>query len=139
MAIFLILIIAMSVRIAFMDSYIQGRRKFIGEESINFLIYTLAVAVYNSQALKSIDGINDYLVLCPMILILILYVTFLYYSYLVIKIKKSRDKKRIFYKNLEYLSIVILLFLLPLIVIYPLIDIGINLIYEFEEKEILEK
>lgn len=139
MAIFLILIVAMSVRIAFMDSYIQGRRKFIGEESINFLVYTLAVAFYNSYALKFIDGVNDYLVLCPMILVLILYVTFLYYSYLVIKIKKDRIKKGSFYRNLEYLSILMLLFLLPLIVIYPLIDIAINLIYEFEEKEILEK
>lgn len=137
MSIFLILIITMAIRIGIMDSYINGRRRFIGEESINILVYTLGTAFYMAITLKEINGFNDYLVICPMILVILLYIIFIYFSVTSMGVKKERERKKIFYKVVEYISIGILLLLLPLIMIYPLIDIAIAFLYDFENKEIV--
>lgn len=127
----------MAIRIGIMDSYINGRRRFIGEESINILVYTLGTAFYMAITLKEINGFNDYLVICPMILVILLYIIFIYFSVTSMGVKKERERKKIFYKVVEYISIGILLLLLPLIMIYPLIDIAIAFLYDFENKEIV--
>lgn len=137
MAVFLILIITMSIRIGFMDSYIHNRRKFIGEESINIFIYTVGSAFYMCLTLKGVNGAYDNLKVIPMLLVLFLYIFFMYMSTIAMKVKKEREKKKGFYKTMEYVSLVILICFFPLLMIYPLIDIAIAFLYDFESKEII--
>lgn len=56
-------------------------------------------------------------------------------SYISLKVKKTREKKVTFYKVIEYISIAILIVFYPLMIIYPLIDIAIALLYDFEYKK----
>lgn len=132
MALFLVLLVAMSVRIGFMNSYIQNKRKFIGEESINVFVYTIGTSFYISSALKEFNGINDNFKVVPILLVFFLYLFLLYMSYISLKVKKTREKKVTFYKVIEYISIAILIVFYPLMIMYPLIDIAIALLYDFE-------
>lgn len=137
MVLFLVLLVAMVVRIGFMNSYIHNKRKFIGEESINIFIYTIGTSFYISLALKELNSTNANFKVLPILLIFFLYLFFLYMSYISLKVKKTRERKVTFYKVIEYVSIAILIVLYPLMIIYPLIDIAVALLYDFEYKKTL--
>lgn len=137
MVLFLVLLVAMAVRIGFMNSYIHNKRKFIGEESINIFIYTIGTSFYISLALKELNSTNANFKVLPILLIFFLYLFFLYMSYISLKEKKTRERKVTFYKVIEYVSIAILIVFYPLMIIYPLIDIAVALLYDFEYKKTL--
>lgn len=137
MVLFLVLLVAMVVRIGFMNSYIHNKRKFIGEESINIFIYTIGTSFYISLALKELNSTNANFKVLPILLFFFLYLFFLYMSYISLKVKKTRERKVTFYKVIEYVSIAILIVLYPLMIIYPLIDIAVALLYDFEYKKTL--
>lgn len=135
MGLFLVLFVAMSVRIGFMNSYIHNKRKFIGEESINIFVYTIGTSFCISSILKKFNGINDNSKVLLILLIFFLYLFFLYMSSISLKMKKTRERKVAFYKVIEYVLIAILIVFFPLMIIYPLIDIAIALLYDFEYKK----